>query len=381
MSSIDVIHTIGSLGAKAGGPTRTVRSLCVHVQQADRAIQTQIATTQAGKFGPNVIIEDVPIVAMGHRGSRSEQIRNITQIIGGGNYERKTTDLLLHDHGQWLGINRASAEVARRMEIKRIVTPRGMLTPWALSQRRIKKLVAWNWFARKDIQQADVIHATSQLEADELRDLGLVQPIAIIPNGVDIWNPHRQTHQKTKTALFMSRIHPKKGVKELVKAWRQLSPKGWNLKLAGPDESDIIASLALSNEDSISYVGEVEGDVKWNLLSEASLFVLPSYSENFGVVVVESLMAGTPVIATHGTPWRKLVDHGCGWWIPMTNESLICTLDESTKCSEETLRKMGERGRQLAINDFGWNFVGEEMASVYRWICGHCEAPGCVQFT
>jgi glycosyltransferase involved in cell wall biosynthesis len=179
--------------------------------------------------------------------------------------------------------------------------------------------------------------------------------------------------------LFLSRLHPKKGVAELVAAWRAVRPAGWRLVLAGPDEARMLDSLRLAADDAISYVGEVEGDEKWRLLRSAAVTVLPSYSENFGVVVAESLMAGTPAIATHGTPWSSLEENRCGWWIPMTADSLETTIRAVTRTDLDSLAGMGRRGREHAIACFTWPAIGVQMAQVYRWLAGTAGMPGCVQ--
>jgi glycosyltransferase involved in cell wall biosynthesis len=288
--------------------------------------------------------------------------------------------VLLHDHGQWLPLNRYSTIAARLYGLKRIVSPRGMLSPWALRHKGLRKKAAWLLFGRSGFLSASALHATSQQEADEFRALGARQPIALIPNGVDLQDIDFAPPAKTKTMLFLSRLHPKKGVAELVAAWRAVRPAGWRLVLAGPDEARMLDSLRLVPADAISYVGEVDGDEKWRLLQSAAVTVLPSYSENFGVVVAESLMAGTPVIATHGTPWRSLEEYNCGWWIPMTADAISTTIRTATSTDLEMLAAMGRRGREHAIACFTWPAIGPQMAMVYRWLAGSDALPNCIQF-
>lgn len=258
-----------------------------------------------------------------------------------------------------------------------------MLTPWALAHKRIRKRMAWMLFGRSDFHNATVLHATSQQEADEFRLLRARQPIAVIPNGVELHESPGGLPggipNKTRTMLFLSRLHPKKGVAELVSAWRAVRPEGWRLVLAGPDEAGMIDSLRLHPADAITYAGEVEGDEKWQLLGSAAVTILPSYSENFGVVVAESLMAGTPAIATRHTPWRSLEEHRCGWWIPMNSESLLSTIREATTTDLETLAAMGRRGRDHVVACYSWPSIGSQMTAVYRWLEGSSGMPECIQ--
>lgn len=375
--ALRVIHTLGSLGFSAGGPSRTVPALCRHVTAADRLIQCEIVTSHDRRHGMPMACPDLETHAVAH-GAGSAALEHL--LAARVAHAAATDDtLVLHDHGQWLPINRFSATAARRMAVSRVVSPRGMLTPWSMNHKRMKKKAAWLLFARRDFAGATVVHATSQDEADELRALGARQPIALIPNGIDHRDLASSSGTKTKTVVFLSRIHPKKGVAELVSAWRALKPPGWRLILAGPDEARMIDSLRLSAGDAISYVGEVDGDAKWHLLSTASATVLPSYSENFGVVVAESLVAGTPVIATEGTPWSILKEHRCGWWIPMTPQALADALQTATRTDLECLAMMGERGHALALSRFTWPAIGRQMADVYRWLADDSGIPPCVQ--
>jgi len=373
-----VVHTVGTLGVKAGGPSRTVPALCKSLA-CDAAQNIDIFTGVDLVFGQNVSLTEVGLHEFPLQPVQG-WVRNLKTFIIAKKETGGTDLFILHDHGQWLPINRASAIIGRNSDIPRIVTPRGMLSPWALNHRRIKKTLAWYLFARRDIQSARVIHATSDLEARELRALGVRNPIAVIPNGVEQPSPEWLSRTKKKQVLFLSRLHPKKGISELVSAWRALKLDDWTLVLAGPDESGIVDKLQLASHESIRWIGNVDGEEKWRLLSESSLFVLPSYSENFGVVVAEALMAGTPVIATYGTPWESLIEKRCGWWIDMTPQSLRLALDEATQRSESELSEMGQRGREFACTSFGWPAIASQMASVYRWTLGLGPAPDCMQF-
>lgn len=373
---VRVIHTIGCLGVSAGGPSRTVPSLCRHVAATDPGICVEIVTTSDVRFGRNVSCPDIAV----HEIERSAGSQALRQLV-----ERRFTaalnanaSVILHDHGQWLPLNRFSASLARQHGLPRVVSPRGMLTPWALANKRVRKAMAWMLFGRSDFRSAAVLHATSEQEADEFRLLGARQPIAVIPNGVDYRDVPGGSPGKTRTMLFLSRLHPKKGVTELVAAWRAVRPDGWRLVLAGPDEAGMVDSLRLHAADTITYAGEVEGDEKWRLLGSAAVAILPSYSENFGVVVAESLMACTPVIATRNTPWHSLEEHRCGWWIPMNSEALTSTIQEATTTDLETLAEMGRRGRDHAIASFSWPSLGSRMTSVYRWLEGSTGMPACI---
>jgi glycosyltransferase involved in cell wall biosynthesis len=361
-----------------GGPARTVPGLCRSVMAAAPECLCEIVTTRDGPFGPNLDTPGVVTHSVSHRKRCSEFPKLLEQVIAKSRHGARSA-VIVHDHGQWLASNRTAAAVARRHGIPRVVSPRGMLTPWALRHHGWKKKAAWWAFAGRDIRTADLVHATSQEEANELRALGVRQPIAVIPNGVEPWSaPPDSLPQKANNVLFLSRLHVKKGIRELVAAWRQAQPGGWRLVLAGPDEGHLVAGLQLTARDAIDYVGEVTGDDKWRLLASAGVVVLPSHSENFGVVVAEALMAGTPVIATHGTPWSDLETHRCGWWIPLSVNQLAETIQAATSLSPQTLEGMGQRGREWMNSDFSWASIGANMAAVYLWLAGAGRRPECV---
>lgn len=293
--------------------------------------------------------------------------------------------VLIHDQGLWLPTNHAVAAVTRQLDIPLIASTHGMLEPWALNYRAWKKQLAWRLYQRCDLQTARVLHATATREAGSLRRLGLRQPIAVIPNGVDfpVLSERSRQPESPCIALFLGRIHPVKGLVDLVEAWRIARPAGWKAIIAGPDEGghrrvveEAIGRAGLEN--SFGFVGVVDGEDKIALYRRADLFLLPSFTENFGMVVAEALACGVPVITTKGTPWESLVTHRCGWWIDIGVEPLVAVLREAMNLPPDTLRDMGRRGRAYVEQNFGWPGIAQQMLSVYRWVLGQGERPDCV---
>ncbi len=172
--------------------------------------------------------------------------------------------------------------------------------------------MAWYLYQYRDLKRAAAIHVTSTLEANNIKKMNIRRPIAMVPNGTDIPHEicsHKKSKNENRIALCLCRIHPKKGLINLINAWSKVMPSGWKVIIAGPDESNHrnqvqkeIRRLELS--DTISVEGEVPDSKKWKLYNNSDLFILPSYSENFGIVVAEALACGLPVITTKGTPWE-----------------------------------------------------------------------------
>ena len=200
---------------------------------------------------------------------------------------------------------------------------------------------------------------------------------------------NRGADNRCRRALFVSRMHPKKGVLELVEAWARVNPKGWQCELVytlnGDEErayeaavkARIVAldlSYAGKDVDSAAdfiLTGPLDDKEKWSAYARADLFVLPTYSENFGIVVAEALWAGVPVVTTKGTPWRELLERRCGWWIDLPpKESLEAALREATSLSREALREMGACGRKLVEEKYTWKAVCDAMVEGYRRALG-----------
>jgi glycosyltransferase involved in cell wall biosynthesis len=252
-----------------------------------------------------------------------------------------------------------------------------MLIRWALEQRFWKKRIAWHTYQCKALQGVSVFHATSEDEASELRALGFRQPIAIIPNAVNV-PPRKEKREllprQQRRALFMSRLHPNKGLPLLIEAWSQVRPPQWILDVAGPDEDGHLTEMkrlvaARGLEREISFVGEVADADKWNVYAGADLFILPSHSENFGIAIAEALASAVPVITTTRTPWQSLRDVDGGWWVEPDVARIAAALQDATARSAEQLLHMGQRGRRLIEERFSWRRVAEEMTTLYGWIC------------
>jgi glycosyltransferase involved in cell wall biosynthesis len=254
-----------------------------------------------------------------------------------------------------------------------------MLEPWSLTQGKLKKQFALKLFQLNDLKKATCIHATAPMEVENIRDLGFKNPIAMIPNGVNIDEfptSFPEKGNKTKKILFLSRIHVKKGIENLIEAWKLIDTelkKDWKIEIVGNGDQNYIKSLkekiVLEN-----LTGEIEikkpvfGKDKIKLFREASLFVLPTFSENFGIVIAEALASYTPVITTKGTPWEDLNESKSGWWIDIGVAPLKLALEEALSTKEQDLLEMGVNGRKLIENKYSMNSVGKQMIELYDWI-------------
>lgn len=212
--------------------------------------------------------------------------------------------------------------------------------------------------------------------------MGFKQPVAVIPNGVDIpLGREVKKRSATRTLLFLGRIHPKKGLDLLLPAWEVLEKKfpEWTLRVVGPDDRGYLGKLRRWAEelklDRIEFSGPLFSAEKWQAYSDADLFVLPTYSENFGMAVAEALAAGTPAVVSKGAPWAELDAKGAGWWVETGVEPLICALDFAMAFSHEELSNKGQRGRAWMQQSYSWELIGRKMVDTYRWMLEEGSAP------
>src|SRR5207244_1899181 len=205
-------------------------------------------------------------------------------------------------------------------------------------------------------------------------NLALGVPVCVIPNGVDV--PERRPKppvigRQQRTALFLGRIYPVKGLPLLIEAWARVRPVNWQLRIAGPDEAghraEIQKMMAVAGlDDVVSFVGPLDDDAKRSALLDADLFVLPTHSESFGMVIAEALAHGLPVLTTTGAPWPMLPQRGCGWWVDPTVDGLTGGLRQATSLDSGMLQAMGAKGRELVIAEYRWERIAKQFVITYE---------------
>jgi glycosyltransferase involved in cell wall biosynthesis len=281
---------------------------------------------------------------------------------------------ILHDNGIWLPHNHRIAHLAARYKIPRVVSTRGMLEPWAINHKWGKKRVAWWLYQKRDLKRAHCHHVTAEAEGCNVQNLGLGVPISVIPNGVDVPEPDSGSERRRrdqKKALFLGRIYPVKGLPLLIKAWARVRPQNWHLNIAGPDEAGHLSAvknevLAAGLSETVSFLGPISGPTKQAALLDADLFVLPTYSESFGMSIAEALAHGVPVLTTTGAPWPMLQQYGCGWWVNATVDGIAEGLRQATSSDSETLQAMGRKGREFVNAEYRWEAIAGRFLATYE---------------
>jgi glycosyltransferase involved in cell wall biosynthesis len=294
---------------------------------------------------------------------------------------------VVHTNGLWMMPNLYPAKAIRTGRTPLVLSPRGMMDEWAWRHHRWRKRVMWLAGQGSAVRAATCFHATAPSEADRVRELGFRGPIAVAPNGVTI--PMMETISKppgpTRSLLFLARVHPKKGVDILLRAWRNVQDRfsDWQLVIVGPDDGGHLPkmkSLAANlGARRVSFEGKIPQSEKSRRFISSELYVLPTHNENWGVSIAEALAHGVPAIVGRGAPWSGLETHGCGWWIENRVESLTETLRTALALSPEELAIMGASGRKWVEECFSWRRVAETMREIYLWLLSRGPRPECVQ--
>src|ERR1039458_7249224 len=356
-----VCHIQGLFSPEHGGPTHSLLNYCVGQTQAGHDVSAWVleglphssaAQTMPASIETHVFQAGWPGVL-----GRSRSMRKHLAAA-------ETPDIF-HLHGTWLRAMHYGAVEARRRKVPWLLETMGMYEAYGLNSKWLRKRIARTWFQDDILRHADCLHVGSQPEGEQLRRLGFTKPMAIIPVGVDLQQIERRKseigNRKSEIdsilngrpfILYLARIHEKKGLGMLLKAWADLEQifPDHVLVVGGsgtPEYEDqcrrAISDLGISGR--CLWLGRVSETEKTRAYMNASFYVLPSFSENYGNTIAEALAHGTPVITTTATPWSDVRRIGCGWVVPPDLEPLRSALREALNTSPGQLRDMGERGR------------------------------------
>lgn len=289
---------------------------------------------------------------------------------------------IYHFHGLWQIASGGIAAAIRRRGGRYIVSPHGMLESWAMRHRFWKKLPYFFLREIKLLKGATELLATSELESRNIRFWVPGAQPTVLPLGISERRYPSQIEAREKLRwaehekilLFLSRLHPKKGLELLLRALQsepQIAGGGWRLVVVGEGISSYenkLKKLAgeLRSLPPVDWIGAVWDDRKWDYLAGADTFCLPTYSENFGLAVLESLACGTPVITTDSTPWQSIADWpGCEI-VPPTVAGIRRAL---ARMNPEFEPKLRMELSQLALSSFGWSRLVERYVEFYDRAC------------
>ncbi len=305
---------------------------------------------------------------------------------------------LLHVQHLWLFPSRLCLRWHDETRRPYVVSARGMLEPWALRRSHWKKRLARLLFENDHLRGASCLHALNREEARSMRKAGLTGPLCVIPNGVDTVlaaPPGRPPWDESWVAqrrvlLYLGRIHPKKGLRDLLRAFgecRRHGPRGavdWVLVVAGWGEPGHVRRLredihSLDLGDCVLFAGEFYDKAKSSAFGRAEAFVLPSYSEGLPMTVLEASAHGLPAVLSEECHLSSLGEVAAAIEVPCGFLGVRRGLQRLFAMQEDERRAMGARARAVVVRDFAWERVAAEMRRVYDWILGGGELPACVE--
>jgi glycosyltransferase involved in cell wall biosynthesis len=367
-----VCHIVPSLEERHGGPSKSVRALA----NAGAALGEQVELLSTLETGQppvtaggdaatmHVFPREAPLALCRSRGLAAHLAASQADVI--------------HHHSLWLLTLRYAHDTARRQHIPLVISPRGMLSDWAHAHRRGRKWFAQHFVHPGALETAAGWHATSSEECADIRARGFRQPVCVSPNGVTLpdaaalaaaratWHQLCPATKTRRVALFYSRFHRMKRLRELIDLWVAAPRDDWLLLIVGVGEDYSVAELSalVAAARADDRIAVFDGANRPAPYAVASLFLLPSHSENFGLVIAEALAAGVPALVTDTTPWSGLAANGCGWCVGWTDYG--AALGRARTMPADELSVMGRRGHEWTAREFSWARAAGLLEAFYR---------------
>ena len=386
-----VANLVGSVSRQACGVFQVVRHLAINTQQLG---------DQVTVFGLRDEFTDADMAAWGMVSVRAHPVVGPRSFGFSPGLLRSIQDAridVLHAHGLWMYPSVASLTLCRREKLPLVLTPHGMLNPYALRISPWKKKIATWLYEGAHLRRASCLHAFSESEAASIRALGLRNPICVIPNGQEL-PPARSFEEGgegwsdplgRKDLLYLSRLHPHKGAPNLLRAWAACQKTdrqagGWRLVVAGWDQNghaELLKRMVheLGIADSVVFPGPLFDGKKESALRSAEAFVLPSNGEALPMAILEAWAYQLPVLMTPKCNLPEGFAHGAAVKADPDVTSLTEGLRTLFAMSESEREQMGARGRRLVEQRFSWPSVAKQMSHVYRWVLGGGPRPDCVR--
>jgi glycosyltransferase involved in cell wall biosynthesis len=278
---------------------------------------------------------------------------------------------VVHSHVPWR-LPALAPLLMRRKARAFVHSPHGSFAAPALAVHRARKRAAWMLLFGHAIRCNDLFIVNSAAEQGEVEAMGLRRPVVRVPHPMTMPEPALSRSGEGRTVAFLGRIHPIKGVLELVQSWRLLGEltAGWSLHIAGPAEDPAYAAevrAAAAGCTSIAFVPALFGDDRWRFLADADVVAVPSRSENFCYVVAEALALQTPVLTTLGVPWPEIETLSLGWRGPGTPDGLATMLTRAIAADAGERKAMGTRGRAHVAAEFSPQSVAQRYGSAYAY--------------
>lgn len=370
---IKVLHTIAGMSSRSGGPSTCTKDLLDGLSGIN-GIQADLLTVEDPEAGARN-------VGYGSRWLKEVPYDYCTPLCFSPNIRRALASSdydIYHCNALWMYTNHATCSTARQKGVPYVLSPHGMLYPTALRIKYWKKWPMLRLWFREDVMKAACIHATCREEMEHIRAFGYKGPIAVIPNPVVV-----PEGVECKSAIpvrraigFLGRINPIKKIENLIYATALASERGladFEIDIIGKGNDEyenFIRKEAdrLGIAHRVNFLGFLDGKRKYEALTGLRALFAPSEQENFGMIIPEALICGTPVYASLGTPWSELNDNECGWWTDNSPNTIAKVIETVFSKEEGELLQMGVNGRRLILNKYEQNRIALMMADLYQWM-------------
>lgn len=390
---IHSVHLVSNLDRSFGGPAISVPELGVELERLGIEV-TLMSVTLKGDVKNEVIeragLHHVCIRGLG-RGPlyiAPEFQRKLAQLV--------RPDSVIHLHSMWPSVAYYALQVIRKTNVPLVLAPRSNLYDQSLARHRFRKWLLQALYINQLFGRVSCWHATEPDEVSAIEKVDTKHPIALVPNGIRVDEARCEVSRaeaklalnwcmNSRVLLFLSRIHPRKGLIELVRSFMRHEGyrHNWVLSIVGPiQDREYFNQVSIAASDhwgkGVRYEGEVYGKNKWLVYRAAELFALPSKFENFGISIGEALASGIPVLTTKSCPWPQIKEHDAGWWIEDTPAALDVAMGQILFATEEELAKKGERSVGL-VQSMSWRDRARDMSDIYRWLLNRSpEIPRCL---
>lgn len=364
-----IVHIVASLDLRYGGPSRSV----LRLSTATAALGHDVELLTSSPTNDSVDNRGRLTIRTWRRGWPGSFCR----VPGMAAHLASLSCDVVHHHGLWLRPLHYARTKALRSRIPYVIAPRGMMSQWAWTHHRTKKAVAARCLHPRALEDVSGWQVTSEEESAEIRLLGFSQPVCIAPNGIDqpeagatekakqLWQSQIQPPGASRIALFFSRFHEKKRVLEMIDLWVRLALPGWRLLMVGVPEQYSVSQLReyVAQAGAADRIEVHDGTAQPPPYPVASLFVLPSHSENFGLVIAEAMSHGVPVVVTDATPWSALNRLNLGWCVPWADFGT--TLSRAASETGPQLMARGAAAKEWVLREFSWDRSARDLVTFY----------------
>ena len=377
-----ILHVIPSVAAISGGPAQALIPMCRELSA--QHVEVLVVTTDAemsSKATTRTTIDykGVPTIFFPSRWGRSFKFSNSLSTWLNQNVQEFDA---VHIHAVFNHACVAAARACRDNKVPYIIRPLGTLDPWSMKQKRFRKHLFWRLRGEEMLRSAAAVHYTTRAEQEAVEQTLQLNHGHVIPLGIDTaqGTTHSRRAELAKQLpdlnghpylLVLSRIHPKKGLDVLIDAFSEVTSSSrfsnWRLVIAGDGPDDYVSRLRQKAGTRVLFPGWVDGENKNRLLQHASLLVLTSYQENFGLCLLEAMACAVPVLVSpHVNLAEEIQSAGAGWVSHVDGRALENALSDALGNDKERIER-GIAGQQLSKR-FTWNNTATQLVQLYSSI-------------